>query len=88
MALLDAILSSSLIPVTVAPSLAIFKLVLATIVVPVIAAAVEPPITELSRVPPLMSAVVAVSVGVVNSVGRNFVKTSVTVAELAPPPSN
>jgi len=43
-------------PVTVAPSPAMFKLVLATTAVPVTAAAVEPPITELSIVPPLISA--------------------------------
>ena len=72
-ALLDAMLSSSLIPVTVAPSPAILRLVLATIAVPVTAAAVDPPITELSIVPPFISAVVAVREGVVISVARSFV---------------
>ena len=48
-------------PVTVAPSPAMFRLVLATTVVPVTAAADAPPITAPSTVPPLMSAVSATS---------------------------
>ena len=55
----DAISSSSLIPVTVAPSPAMFRLVFAVTVVPVIAAAELPPITVPSMVPASMSAVSA-----------------------------
>ena len=54
-------LSSSLIPVTVAPSPAMLRLVLATMVVPVIAPAVVPPIVALSIVPPFISIVVKVA---------------------------
>ena len=74
MALLDAISSSSLIPVTVAPSPAMLMLVLATTVVPVIAAAVVPPIIEASIVPPLMSAVSAIKLSIlaIPSIYKSF----------------
>ena len=60
-ALSDDMVSSSLMPVTVAPSPAILTLVLATIVVPVIAAGVAPPITAPSIVPALTSTELLVS---------------------------
>ena len=47
----------------------------------------DAPIAVPSIVPPLMSAVVTVSVGVINSVTRSFLNTSVTV-DPVPTPSN
>ena len=63
-ALLEDISSSSLIPVTVAPSPAMLTLVLATMVVPVIAAAVDAPTVVPSIAPPFRSTVGIVTVPV------------------------
>ena len=73
-ALLEDMSSSSLMPVTVAPSPAMFMLVLATIVVPVMAPADAAPIVTPSIVPPLISAVSAISASMlaVPSINRSL----------------
>ena len=64
MALLEDISSSSLMPVTVAPSPAMLMLVFATTVVPTILEALDAPMVVPSTAPPLMSAVGIVTVPV------------------------
>ena len=64
MALLEDISSSSLMPVTVAPSPAMLMLVFATIVVPTMLEALAAPIVVPSIAPPLISAVGIVTVPV------------------------
>ena len=65
---------------TVAPSLAILRLVFATRVVAVIAPAVEPPIVVPSTVPPLISAVGIVTVPVnVGEAVFDLVATAVAI---------